>query len=82
MQGKVWRVSPPNPSFGRFNPYTNELRGDWFDGRGRVHPTGAVYLDGHWLIEARSLEELFLPDGARPAWLIPPPTDEYLPNVA
>jgi len=49
---------------------------------GRVHPTRAVYLDGHWLTEARSLEELFLPDGARPAWLIPPPTDEYLPNVA
>jgi len=34
VQGKVWRVSPPNPSFGRFNPYTNELRRDWFDGRG------------------------------------------------
>ncbi len=82
VRGEVWRVSLPNTFFGPFNPYTNEIRGDWFDPRGRVHHTGAVYLDGHWLTEARSLEELFLPDGARPAWLIPPPTDEYLLNVA
>ena len=35
------------------------IHGDWFDPRGRQHHTGAVYLNGEWLVEAAKLEEVF-----------------------
>ena len=54
----VWSVSLPNSFFGDFNPYTDRIHGDWFIAKGRKHHTGAVYLDGFWLSEAASLEEV------------------------
>jgi len=69
VQGDVWKATLPNSFFGGFNPYTNLIRGDWFERRGRDHHTGAVYLNGEWLTEATSLDELMLPPGASPAWL-------------
>ncbi len=61
----VWQVSLPNARFGRFNPYTNVIRGDWFGPRGRLHHTGAVYLNGDWLIEAPRIEYLLSPTSDR-----------------
>jgi len=61
LQNDTWRVSLPNSFFGDFNPYTNRIRGDWFDPKGRIHHTGAVYLDGHWLIEAAKRQEVLEP---------------------
>lgn len=69
VQDDVWKVSLPNSFFGSFNPYTNLIRGDWFNPRGRPHHTGAVYLNGDWLTEAVNLEEVLLPGGKSPAWL-------------
>jgi alpha-N-arabinofuranosidase len=57
----VWKVTLPNTMFGAFNPYSDVIRGDWFDPRGREHHTGAVYLDGQWLTEAAKLDDLFAP---------------------
>ncbi len=54
----VWAVAIPNIRFGEFNPYTNQIRGDWFGPRGRLHHTGAVYLNGDWLTEAADADEL------------------------
>lgn len=54
----VWKVTLPNDFFGSFNPYTNRLHGDWFNPEGRDHHTGAVYLNGDWLLEAASLAEV------------------------
>jgi alpha-L-arabinofuranosidase len=54
----VWTVSIPNEFFGGFNPYSDVIHGDWFDAKGRVHHTGAVYLNGDWLGEAENLDEL------------------------
>ena len=51
-KGDVWQVTLPNSFFGRFNPYADVIHGDWFDPKGRKHHTGAVYLDGDWLVEA------------------------------
>lgn len=68
-QENVWRLTLPNSFFGDFNPYADVIRGDWFDGRGRTHHTGAVYLDGEWLTEATSLQEVLMPAGEKPAWL-------------
>jgi hypothetical protein len=47
----VWRVSLPNRFFGEFNPYSDVIRGDWYQARQAYH-TGAVYQNGHWLKEA------------------------------
>ena len=46
--GTVWRVSVDNALFGEFNPYREEVGGDWTvypEGAPRKH-LGEVYLDG------------------------------------
>ena len=67
VQGDVWKVALPNSLFGGFNPYSDLIRGDWFNAKGREHHTGAVYLNGDWLTEAAKLEEVLMPGS--PAWL-------------
>lgn len=54
----VWTTEVPNSWFGNSNPYQRPMSGHWFYPKGRAHHPGAVYLDGHWLIEAASREEL------------------------
>ncbi len=81
VQNDTWKVTLPNTFFGGYNPYNDPIRGDWFEPKGRVHHTGAVYLDGHWLYEAAKLEEVMAPAGTVPPW-IHQPGQEYLLNVA
>ena len=76
-QGEVWKVTLPNSFFGRFNPYSDLIRGDWFSPRGREHHTGAVYLDGEWLTEAATLDNL-----RRPSETAADGDGNYLLNVA
>lgn len=64
----TWKVVLPNSMFGDFNPYADEIRGDWFNPQGRKHHTGAVYLNGHWLVEAAALEDVMKPAGEQPLW--------------
>ena len=66
--GSVWTVSIPNSFFGTFNPYSDLIHGDWFDPKGREHHTGAVYLNGEWLIEAAALEHLYTESGETSLW--------------
>ena len=54
----TWVVKIPNSFFGKFNPYNDLIRGDWFNAKGREHHTGCVYLNGNWLMEAAKFEEL------------------------
>ncbi len=68
VQDDVWKVTLPNSFFGSFNPYRDVIHGDWFVPRGREHHTGAVYLNGEWLTEAASLEEVTSPPSKAPAW--------------
>jgi len=67
-KGDVWVVRIPNARFGNFNPYSDLIHGDWFDPKGRQHHTGAVYLNGDWLIEAANLEDLYAAPGTVPLW--------------
>jgi len=69
VQDTVWKVTLPNVTFGNFNPYTDLIHGDWFEPKGRPHHTGAVYLNGHWLIEAVKLDEVLATAGTKPSWL-------------
>ena len=68
VQADVWKVTLPNGFFGGFNPYSDLIRGDWFNPKGREHHTGAVYLNGDWLNEAAKLDEVMKPAGAIPLW--------------
>jgi alpha-N-arabinofuranosidase len=68
VQDGVWQVVLPNAFFGNFNPYNDLIRGDWFNGKGRPHHTGAVYQNGGWLVEAAKLEDVLKPAAATPLW--------------
>jgi alpha-N-arabinofuranosidase len=68
LQDDTWKVTLPNAFFGRFNPYSDRIHGDWFWGKDRPHHTGAVYLNGAWLIEAATLEEVMKPAGDTGLW--------------
>ena len=68
VQDDVWKVTVPNTLFGGFNPYSDLIHGDWFWDKGRPHHTGAVYLNGEWLIEAAKLNDVLQPIGATPLW--------------
>lgn len=64
----VWTLTLPNAFFGHFNPYRDVIAGDWFNPKGRVHHTGAVYLNGEWLAEAASREDVLKPPAGTPLW--------------
>ncbi len=46
VEHDTWKVTIANGFFGDFNPYSDLIRGDWFNAKGREHHTGAVYLNG------------------------------------
>ena len=60
-RGQVWRAEADNALFGSYNPYADEIFGDWYDGLGQVHHTGEVFLNGEALYEAASLAALYEP---------------------
>lgn len=68
VKDDVWKVAIPNSFFGSFNPYNDVIHGDWFDDRGRVHHTGAVYLNGDWLAEAAALDDVVQNPADPPLW--------------
>jgi len=80
VQNDTWKATVPNSFFGDFNPYSDLIRGDWFDPRGRNHHTGAVYLNGHWLVEAAKLDDVLKPVGEASGY--GPGEGQYLLNVA
>ncbi len=68
VQGIVWKATIPDSFFGKFNPYSDLIRGDWFDPMGRQHHTGAVYVGDNWLTEAVRLYDVLDPHGKTPLW--------------
>ena len=68
VQDDTWKATLPNSFFGGFNPYRDLIHGDWFNPKGREHHTGAVYLNGEWLVEAAKLDDVLKPVGAAPLW--------------
>ncbi|NEW85260.1 MAG: DUF1565 domain-containing protein, partial [Mariniphaga sp.] len=68
VSGDIWKATLPNSFFGDFNPYSDLIRGDWFDAKGRQHHTGCVYLNGNWMIEAINFDELKKPFDKTPLW--------------
>jgi alpha-N-arabinofuranosidase len=64
----TWKVVLSNTFFGDFNPYSDVISGEWYIQRGFPHHTGAVYLNGDWLTEARHLKQVLQPVGRRQLW--------------
>jgi len=64
----TWKVTLPNSFFGGFNPYSDLIRGDWFNPLGRNHHTGAVYLNGDWLTESAKMDAVMQPAGSNALW--------------
>lgn len=64
----TWKVVIPNTLFGSFNPYTDAIRGDWFFPRRPALHTGAVYLNGESLDEARGLPDVLKAAAPVPLW--------------
>ena len=55
----TWAVKIPNSFFGKFNPYSDLIRGDWYwPPKGSTFHTGAVYLNDDWLMEALTKEDV------------------------
>lgn len=57
----VWKVIIPNTFFKDYNPYKDEIFGDWFNAKGRVHHTGEVFLNGKSFYEKESIEKVWNP---------------------
>jgi len=68
VQDDIWKVTLMNSFFGTFNPFNDLIRGDWFIAKGRQHHTGAVYLNGDWLDEANSLDDVLKPGNTSALW--------------
>lgn len=71
LNNDTWEVKIPNTFFGKFNPYSDLIRGDWFwpTPKDRKYHTGAVYLNGDWLMEAAKPEDVMNPaDEKNPLW--------------
>lgn len=63
VKDSVWRVTLPNSYFGNFNPYMEEVNGDWilYETSERKH-LGDVYLNGMSFYEVGTYEELLAPE--------------------
>jgi len=61
-ENDTWVVKIPNSFFGKFNPYSDLIRGAWYwPPKGSTFHTGAVYLNGDWLMEALTKEDAVKP---------------------
>ncbi len=63
LENDTWEVRISNSFFGKFNPYSDLIHGDWFSPtpRDRKYHTGAVYMNNDWLMEAAKKEEVMAP---------------------
>ena len=60
--GNVWKVTIPNSFFGKYNPYSDLIYGDWFSDYLKRRPhTGEVYLNGKSLYETNLIEDVLNP---------------------
>jgi len=63
VAGSVWSATVPNALFGDFNPFTEQIAGDWLvhqPGQPRKH-LGEVYLNGRSCYEVTSRAEVDAP---------------------
>lgn len=62
-----WTVTLPNHFFGKFNPYSDTIHGDWLE-KGNWCHTGEVYLNGKPLTEVKDIKQLDSATIKAPVW--------------
>lgn len=72
----VWRVRIPNSFFGSYNPFTDEVRGDWFWSSEKNPHTGDIYIDGKSMYEVFDLSFCMNPVKDMRSW--DPDFSEYV----
>lgn len=62
IEGSIWKTEVPNQVFNGFNPYAEEVNGDWilYDAPFKKH-LGDIYLNGMSFYEAENYEQLVNP---------------------
>ena len=65
--GDTWVVKIQNDFFGRYNPYTTLVFGDWLNANITCH-TGEVFLNDKSLYEVQTLEEVISPKYSEISW--------------
>ncbi|MRH43573.1 DUF1565 domain-containing protein [Aquibacillus halophilus] len=63
VEGSVWKTVLPNSFFKDYNPYIEEVFGDWLYKSKVPKHLGDVYLNGMSFYEAESFEQLVNPSG-------------------
>ncbi len=66
-EGNVWKARISNNVFGKDNPYTTLVFGDWFVATMIAH-TGDVYLNGKSMYEVTEWEKVLHPEKSRASW--------------
>ncbi len=66
-EGSVWVKRIDNGIFGKFNPYIEEVYGDWYFAP-TVRHTGCVYLNDRAMYEALTMEEMEKGEIYTPSW--------------
>lgn len=61
VDNHVWKTVLPNTFFGSFNPYKEEIFGDWLVTIEETRHLGDVYLNGMSFYEVSHYDELFTP---------------------
>lgn len=61
VEGNVWRAVLPNTIFGDFNPYAEEVFGDWLVTVEETRHLGDVYLNGKSFFEVSRYDQLANP---------------------
>lgn len=61
VEGNVWKVELPNTFFGDYNPYKEEVFGDWLVTIEETKHLGDVYLNGMSFYEVTSFDQLANP---------------------
>lgn len=54
----IWKAVIPGAVLSAYNPYSDEIYGDWYDNFGQVHHTGEIFVDDVALFEAPDLENI------------------------
>ena len=67
VEGTVWMKRINNQIFGTFNPYVEEVYGDWYFAP-TVRHTGCVYINDRAMYEALTMEELKAGEIYTPSW--------------
>lgn len=67
LEGTVWTVRIPNSFFGSFNPFTEQISGDWYVASILAH-MGDVFLNEKSMYEVLNLDEVKNPQRSKISW--------------